>query len=93
LGIISGTWPDDRDSLRAEILSGVYEFWDAFRDDYAYNVNTFAKRLSNVSPKAIIREGKELSVGGNRRFAKRLVYYYNKGTRNSANKLDVSKLD
>ena len=46
--------------------------------------------MSMESPNVIIREGRELSIGGDKRFAKRMIERYNK---KSSRKLRVAKLD
>lgn len=93
LKLIADTWGDDTNACNSAIIGGVAEFYRAFGSDPGFSRAKFIKKLGLVSPAIIIREGRELTVGGDKRFAKRILYHYNKGSRQNGPKLDVAKLD
>jgi hypothetical protein len=76
LRMIKETWNGDPESLRSEILGGVYEFDRAYKGKY--DVDKFVEQLSVISPKVIIREGKATISGRDKRYAQQIVNAYNK---------------
>lgn len=74
--MIKDTWDGDPDSLQSLILGGVYEFDKTYKGHY--DPKAFVKRLADVSPKVIIREGRVSHTGGDKRFARQMLLVYNK---------------
>lgn len=79
LNIILEAWGGTAESLRAEIIGGMFEFYRAFRKKFKRGV--LVDRLAMVQPMAIIRDGKIVTRGGDKRFALKIVQIYNKGVR------------
>lgn len=77
LKTIKKTWNGQPESLKPEILGGTYEFFKALSGDF--NIPTFVDKLSRINPSVIIRDGKAIVKGADKRFANQMVYAYNKG--------------
>ena len=92
LELIRDTWDGEKMSLKAEIIGGVGEVYRAYRDDIRFSRDRFIKKLQTVPAVTIIREGKELVTGGDTRYAKRMVFYYNKQLK-PENRLDATKAE
>jgi hypothetical protein len=80
LKIIKAAWGGEPESLRKEMLGGIYFFSRLYRGEF--DAETLSVRLSKVSPEKIIRDGKNNSIlRGDARFAKEIFEIYNKQTR------------
>ena len=91
LQLLNEIWQRTKESLREEIVGGLAVFYDTYSNCPEFKKDTFVERMKVISPEAIIREGKQLSIPGDKRFAKAMVNHYNK--KRSKGKLDVSKLE
>jgi hypothetical protein len=84
LFLIRQCWDGDSQSTDAEMLMGVSLF---IKNNPNFNEKNFIKKLSNIEPKVIIREGKSdishtgKSIAGYRRFESVITKYYEKGNR------------
>lgn len=87
LVIIRDAWNMDDQSLRKEILNGVYIFYTTYKPDI--NTDLAIDHFSKISPTVIIREGKASQTSGDTKYAVQLLKAYNKGLRY---KLDAEKL-
>lgn len=79
LSIIVESWQRDEKSFRREILNGLSIFMKTYKGQY--NKESLIKRLQCTTPAVICRDGKALLNGANKRFARQILYWYNKGTR------------
>lgn len=79
LSLIKETWGGMYESLYSEILGGVYCFHSQYKGKY--EKVRFVKKVGEISPLAIIREGKAYNDGGDLRFAAQFFNIYNKGLR------------
>lgn len=87
--IVSEAWHGSRESLVAPILRGMAVFVKAYYGDY--DRNALIKRLNtNTNAKMIVSSGKASQATGNKKYAREILYAYNKYT--STNKLDERKL-
>ena len=77
-------WGGDAEGLRKEILLGLHIFHMAYKEDY--DRETLVRKLKKVSPISILRDGKLLSRGGNKRYAKQILLIYNQSLK--ANRLE-----
>jgi len=75
LTIVSGAWNSEHDSLRNEMLGGLYVFDKTYGDKYS--LGTAIKKFSNTSAKKIIRDAKATPITGDKRYAAQLVDLYN----------------
>lgn len=75
LSIIKDAWDGDPSGFRREMLSGMSIFVSTYNGEY--DREALIKRLKNVSPSLIIREGKAVVGGQNRRFARQILNIYN----------------
>ena len=78
LSIIKEAWDGCADSFSNQILRGMYLFYDAYRG--LYNRRLLISKLRQVSPMAIIREGKASTYPGASKYAREIVKLYNAGT-------------
>lgn len=80
--LIKDTWNGKPLSLDKNIINGVYFFIKTYETDM--DDKMFVKKLTEVEPLVIIREGKSdiTYKGGSIRFAKVVWKYYNHGLRN-----------
>lgn len=72
-------WGGDADGLRGEIISGMNLFITTYENECDRKV--LANRLQKVSPTVIIRDGKAMVSGKDKRYARIILREYNKGTR------------
>jgi hypothetical protein len=70
------SWDGIPESFCSEILGGMYIFFKNYSNEL--NVKTLISQLTRISPTAIIREGKLSTQRGDERFAKQILYVYNK---------------
>lgn len=77
-------WSGEGESLRKEIITGMDIFIRTYKGEY--NKSSLVKRLSSVSPITLCRDGNAFVTGGNKRYARIILQYYNKNT--SANRLE-----
>lgn len=77
LRIIKRAWNGKTESLKPEILGGMYELLRVHAVEI--NFDTLISKLSNAIPREIIRNGKGIVHGGDKRFANQMIYIYNKG--------------
>ena len=77
-------WNGEGESLRKEVIVGMDIFIRTYKEDY--NKSFLVKRLSAVSPITIYRDGNAFVTGGNKRYARVILQYYNKNT--SSNRLE-----
>ncbi|WP_312281170.1 DUF6551 family protein [Oscillibacter sp.] len=75
LHILREAWGGDSWSFRHEIMSGLYLFMKAYREQY--KSKTLVSKLSRVSPKTIIREAKISTASGDRKYAIQILNAYN----------------
>jgi len=75
LEIIRDAWGGAAESYSKEILSGMHIFYTIYKENV--DRKKAISQFSKVSPLAIIREGKAYKDGGDKRFARQLVYTYN----------------
>lgn len=87
LRIAVEAWNGRQESLRREIISGIDIFVRTYKSNDKYSRDQFVKKLSGVSPLEIIRDGKVSRVGGNKRFARQMLFHYN-FNKSQKNRLD-----
>ena len=75
LYLIVATWEGEPFSLSANIIKGAAKLIYTYGD--SLNIDSFVERLSRISPKEIIRNGRERN-NGSLGFAEALLVYYNK---------------
>lgn len=80
LAIIRSTWGGDKDSFSGEIVSGVGEFLHVYGDKI--DRKRLVKKLSEVSPLIIVREGKMVSAPGGKKYARVILNRYNNRAKN-----------
>lgn len=78
LNTVLSIWNGEGESLRKEIVCGMDIFIRTYKGQYSKTA--LIKRLSNVSPKTLCRDGKAFVNGGDRRFARIILQYYNRNT-------------
>lgn len=83
LQIIRDAWGGEHEGYRNEIMSGLHLFMKTYQGKY--NPKTLVKKLSDVSPKSIIREAKVSTASGPRKYALQIFNIYNKNA--STNRL------
>lgn len=81
-------WKFNPDSLKKEILGGMYFFFSVY--DGEFDIKKAKVQFSKVPANEILRDGNICARGGDKRYARVLVRIYNKGLRN---RLDEYKLD
>lgn len=84
LSLIKSTWGGVSDSLTAQILGGVHMFHKAYKG--VYDRRTFIQKLYQVTPAAIVRDGRLLPINGDSKYAQPILQAYNR-------KLTVRRLD
>lgn len=84
LKTITETWNGEPQSLRKEIIVGMNLFIVTYKGEYQRKI--LVKKLNAVSPITIIRDGKAVLTGGNKRFARQILNIYNRNT--STNRLE-----
>lgn len=77
LSLIMRIWPDDKDALRKEIISGLNVFIQSYFDDI--NMIKFIAKMKKKTPIEIIRKGNTMLYGGDRRYARQILIIYNTG--------------
>lgn len=77
-------WNGEGESLRKEIIIGMDMFIRTYKGDY--NRYLLVKKLSAVSPITLYRDANAFVTGGNKRYGRMILHYYNKNT--STNRLD-----
>lgn len=89
LGIIKQSWDGIPDSLRKEIIGGMWIFYSTYK--YELNANLAIKKFSKTNPIEIYRDGKVYkNYPGDSKYAYMLTMIYNKGQRTG--RLDINKL-
>lgn len=89
LEIIKYSWHGTPESLRGEIIGGMWLFYITYKGEF--DSDTAIRKFSAVSPSEILRDGKALKqMPGDTKYAYQLVNIYNK--RQRSNKLDVLML-
>lgn len=81
LSMIKNAWNGISESFNTEILGGTYLFCRTYKGQF--NPQLFSRQLSKVNPNVIVREGKVVNDGGDTRFARQMLFAYNKKTRGS----------
>lgn len=84
LSLIKSTWGGAPESLTAQILGGVYMFHKAYKG--IYDKRTFIQKLYQVTPAAIVRDGRLLPINGDSKYAQPILQAYNR-------KLTTRRLD
>lgn len=84
LKTITEIWNGEPQSLRKEIIIGMNLFIATYKGEYVRKI--LIKKLTMVSPITIIRDGKAVLTGGNKRFARQILNAYNKNS--STNRLE-----
>lgn len=79
LQIILEAWSGESDSVRKEIINGIYLFHITYEGEY--NEQTLVEKLRKTAAVKIVRDGTASISGGNRRFARQILNVYNKGGR------------
>lgn len=77
LTAIRDTWGGERESLKAEIIGGTALLYSEYGSQI--NPKTFAKQLSKVSPRIIIRNANISTESGKKKYADEILKVYNKG--------------
>lgn len=89
LSIIKSSWNGLPESLRKEIIGGMYVFYSTYKDEF--DNEAAIRKFSKTNPIEIYRDGKVYSAyPGNSKYAYVLTTIYNKGQRKE--KLDPTKL-
>jgi len=88
LHIIKTAWEGDAESFNKEILAGMYVFCNVYKGQFL--IKKAIDQFHRANPRVIIRDGKVSGTGGDTRFARQLVYAYNK--KNRTGKLDEQLL-
>lgn len=78
-------WNGEMASLRKEIIMGLHLFNLTYKTDY--DRNNLVKKLKRVSPLTILRDGRAVISGGNKRFARQILNLYNQNL-GDKNRLD-----
>ena len=87
--IVKESWSGSPESLRKEIIGGVWELYSTYKDQF--DIQLAIKKFSYVNPVEVIREGRVYkSYPGAKKYAFILLQKYNSKLRN--NKLDSSLL-
>lgn len=81
LQIILQAWGGEAESLGTKILGGVYEFYKQYRGSFKREI--LISQLSKVSPSYIIREGDLSHIEGDKKYARQIVFAYNKKLRSN----------
>lgn len=84
LKTITEVWNGEANSLKKEIIVGMNLFIVAYKGEYIRKI--LIKKLSTVSPVTIIRDGRAVLTGGNKRFARQILNAYNRNS--STNRLE-----
>lgn len=79
MNLLYDTWHCNSESITREMLIAV----DIFTRKYEgkYSKDTFVRKLQKISPIIIKRDAKAAITGGNGRYARELLRYYNKSNR------------
>lgn len=77
--VLRTAWDGSADSFRREILNGLYIFMDTFKGMYQEKI--LIKKLSEVSPQKIIRDGAISNASGYRKYAVQIFNAYNDRSR------------
>ena len=89
LELIRNSWHGLPDSLRKEIVGGVWIFYSQYKEDI--DTNTAAAKFSRLNPVEILRDGGGFkNLPGDTKYAYVLAQKYNSNQRK--NKLDLKKL-
>ena len=75
ISLIRETWGGTPESVRKEILGGMIKFYQAYSGEF--NRKVFIKKLGNVHPMQILREGKMIGSHAVTTYARIIVGYYN----------------
>ena len=75
LKIILESWSGDTDSLRKEIIWGVFLFHNTYKGKYKRAL--LVKKLSKTSTISIVRNASSVTTGGNYRYARQILNAYN----------------
>lgn len=78
LALIKDIWNGEGESFVKEIIAGMDLFICAYTGEYSRK--KLVERLQRVSPVTIRRDAKAMISGGNSRYAKQILNYYNKNT-------------
>ncbi|WP_312280764.1 DUF6551 family protein [Oscillibacter sp.] len=81
--VLREAWGGEPDSFRREIINGLCLFMVAYRGKY--RINTLVRKLGDVSPQKIIRDGLVSTSSGYRKYAVQILNAYNR--KNSTNRL------
>lgn len=79
LALLKKTWGGEQDSLSREILQGMYVFFKTYNGKFS--TKNFVNRLHKVAPCAIIRDGRVSSAPGASKYARQILGYYNRGSK------------
>lgn len=79
LKLVLEVWGGDADSFRGEIINGVNLFITTYKGEY--DRKTLVNRLQKISPAVIVRDGKAMVSGGDKRYARIVLRECNKGVR------------
>ena len=77
LTLITRIWPDDKDALRREIISGMNIFIQSYFNDI--NKVKFIAKMKKKNPIEIIKKGNTMLYGGDKRYARQILVVYNTG--------------
>lgn len=89
LTTVKKIWHGSPESLRKEIICGLYELYKTFPGELDNGI--LMKKLNLIAPTDIIRNGKSMTmIPGDKKYAYVMCNAYNKGQR--ANRLDINKL-
>lgn len=77
LEILKSAWGGEPESFCAELLSGMWLFYQAYED--MLDRKTLIRKLGRVNPISIVRDGKLSAAPGNMKFARQILSIYNSG--------------
>lgn len=78
LEILKTAWGGTPESFCAELLSGMWLFYQSYSD--LFDQKTLIRKLGRVSPVAIVRDGKLSNAPGNTKYARQILSVYNIGS-------------
>lgn len=79
LALLKKTWGGVQDSLSREILQGTFVFYKTYKGKFS--TKNFVNRLQKVAPYAIIRDGRVSASPGASKYARQILGYYNRGSK------------
>lgn len=94
LDVVKNCWPENKNGSKGPILGGLQIIYNVYSNDPNFSKSDFINAMKEESPVLIVREGREKSIGGDKRFARRMILRYNNVRKNiNAKTVYTYKLD